>query len=110
MSSLAWAAKEDEAVDWARAVVALLPSAADQADQGETRKLVSAIVYPPAARLATDVLLDALRARHSDAPAKEGGTTPSVAWIAEKYPNEVRLPICPPPPQPTSISDLKCPD
>jgi energy-coupling factor transporter ATP-binding protein EcfA2 len=42
MSSLAWAATEDEAGAWARAVVALLTSAPDQADQ--TRKLVSAIV------------------------------------------------------------------
>jgi hypothetical protein len=110
MSSLAWAATEDEAVNWARAVVALLPSAADQADQGGTRKLLSAIVYPSAAGPATEVLLDAIRARLSDAPAKEAGTAPSVAWIAEKYPNEVRRPICPPPPQPTSLSDLKCPD
>ena len=50
MSSLAWAANEDEAVDWARAVVALLSSAADHADQGGTRKLVSAIVYALADR------------------------------------------------------------
>ena len=109
MSSLAWAAKEDEAVGWARVVVTLLPSAADHADQGGTRKLVSAIVYPFAAGPATEVLLDALRARHSDAPAKEAGTIASVAWIAEKYPNEARRPICLPPPQPTSLSDLKCP-
>jgi hypothetical protein len=107
-SSLAWAAREWEAVDWARALVALLPSVADQADEGETRKLVSALVYPPAAG-ATKVLLDALHARHSDAPATEAGTAPSMAWIAEKYPNEVRRPICPPPPQPTSLSGLKCP-
>ncbi len=110
VSSLAWAATEAEAVDWARAVVALLPSPKDQVDQGGTRKLVSAIVYPTAAGPATEVLLDAIRARHSDAPAKEAGTTASLAWIAEKYPSEVRRPICPPPPQPASLSDLKCPD
>ena len=109
VSSLAWAATEGEAADWARTVVALSRSAADQADKGETRKLVSAIAYPPAAGPATEVLLDALRARRSDVPAKEAGTAVSLAWIAEKYPNEARRPICPPPPQPTSLSDLKCP-
>ena len=109
MSSLAWAATENEALGWARAIVALLPPAADQADQGETRKLVSAMVCPTAAGPATEILLDALRARRSDAPAKEAGTAPSMAWIAEKYPNEVHRPICPPPPQPNSLSGLKCP-
>jgi hypothetical protein len=44
-----------------RAVVALLPSASDQADEDAIRKLVSAMVYPPAAGPATGVLLDALR-------------------------------------------------
>jgi hypothetical protein len=73
MSSLAWAATEDEAADWARAVVALLPTAADQADQSETRKLVSAIVYPFAAGPATEVLLDALRARPSRRAGKRSG-------------------------------------
>jgi hypothetical protein len=107
VSSLGWAATEDEAADWARAVVALLPSAVDRADHGETRQLISAILYPPAAGPATEVLLDALRARHSDAPAKEAGTATLMAWVAEKYPNEVSRPICPPPPQPTS--GLNCP-
>jgi hypothetical protein len=106
-SSLAWAATEDEAVDWARAVVALLPSTANQADQNETRRLISAILYPPAAGPATEVLLNALRARRPDAPAKEAGTATIMAWIVEKYPNEVRRAICPPPPQPTS--GLNCP-
>jgi hypothetical protein len=101
MSSLAWAATEDEAVDWARTLVALLPSATDQ---GGPPNLVAALVYPTAAGPATEVLLDALRARHPDAPA---GTAAILAWIAEKYPNQVRPPICPTPPQPTS--DLKCP-
>jgi hypothetical protein len=107
VSSLAWAATEEEAVDWARAAVALLPSTANQANQSETRTLISAILYPPAAGPATEVLLDALRARHADAPAKEAGTEASLAWVAEKYPDEVRRPICPPPPQPTS--GLNCP-
>jgi hypothetical protein len=109
MSSLAWAATEDEAADWARAVVALLPTAADQADQAETQKLVSAITYPPAAGPATEILLDALRARRSDAPAKVTGTAASMAWIVGMYPNEVRRPICPRPPQPVSLSGLECP-
>ena len=94
-SSLAWAATEDEAVDWARAVVALLPSTANQADQNENRRLISAILYPAAAGPATEVLLNALRARRPDAP-KEAGTATIMAWVAEKYPNEVRQPICPP--------------
>jgi hypothetical protein len=110
MSSLAWAATEGEAVDWARAVIALLSSATDHADQGETRSLISAILYPTAAGPATEILLDALRARRSGAPPKEAGTAQSLAWIAEKYRNEARRALCPPPPQPTSLSDLKCPD
>jgi hypothetical protein len=105
-SSLAWAAAEDEAVDWARAIVALLPSAQDP---GETEKLVAAIAYPAAAGAATEVLVDALRARHSDTPVKEAGMAANLAWIAEKYPSQVRRPICPTPPQPTSLSGLKCP-
>jgi hypothetical protein len=104
MSSLGWAATEDQAVDWARALVAFLP-----ADQGEARNLVTAIVYPFAAGPATDVLLDAIRARHPDAPAKEAGTAASLAWIGQKYPDQIRRPICPTPPQPTSLSGLKCP-
>jgi hypothetical protein len=102
MSSLAWAATEDEANAWARAVVALLPSAAVQ---DETRKLVSAMVYPTAAGPATEILLDALHARRSEAPAKEAGTAAIMAWIADTYPNEVHRSICPRPPQ----SNLKCP-
>jgi hypothetical protein len=106
MSSLAWATTEDEAVDWAHAVVALLPSTTDQ---GGTRNLVVAIVYPTAAGPATELLLDAIRARHPDAPAKEAGTAESLKWIAEKYPDQASHPICPTPPQPTSLSGLKCP-
>ena len=105
-SSLAWAATEDEAADWARALVGLLPRAKDQ---DETRELILAVVYPTAAGSASDVVLEAIRARHSNAPAKEAGTTAGLAWIAETYPDLVRRPICPPPPQPTSLSGLKCP-
>jgi hypothetical protein len=92
MSSLGWAATEDEAVNWARALVALLPRATNQ--DGD-RELVGAIVYPFAAGPATEVLLDAIRARHSDAPTKEAGTAAGLAWIAQKYPDQVRRPICP---------------
>ena len=105
-SSLAWAATEDEAADWARALVGLLPRAKVQ---NETRELILAIVYPTAAGSASDVLLEGIRARHSNAPAKEAGTAAGLAWIAETYPDLVRRPICPPPPQPTSLSALKCP-
>ena len=105
-SSLAWAATEDEAADWARALVGLLPCAKEQ---DETRELILAIVYPTAAGSASDVLLEGIRARHSNAPAKEAGTAAGLAWIAETYPDLVRRPICPPPPQPTSLSALKCP-
>jgi hypothetical protein len=105
MSSLAWSATEEEAVDWARAIVALLPSEAE----APTKQLATAIRYPAAAGPATEVLLNSVRARHADAPAKEAGTSAGLSWIAEKYPNEVVRPICPPPPQPTFLSDLKCP-
>lgn len=105
-SSLAWAATEGEAADWARALVGLLPRAKPQ---DETRELILAIVYPTSAGSASEVVLEAIRARHSDAPAKEAGVAASLAWIAETYPDLVRRPICPPPPQPTSLSGLKCP-
>jgi hypothetical protein len=107
MSSLAWAATEEEAADWARALVALLPRATDQSDG--PRDLVAAIIYPLAAGPSTGILLDALRARDADAPTKEVGTAASLAWIAEKYRHQVHRPICPEPPQPSSLSGLKCP-
>jgi predicted RNase H-like nuclease len=59
-------------------------SAADQADKDETRKLVSAIIYPSAAGPATKVLLDAVRTGYLDVPSKEAGTPASLAWVAEK--------------------------
>jgi hypothetical protein len=105
-SALAWTAEKEEAADWARAIVALLPHTADQ---DGARVLVAAIAYPTAAGPATEVLLEAIRARHSDAPPKEAGTEASLAWIAEKYPDVLRPSVCPPPPQPTSLSGLKCP-
>jgi hypothetical protein len=103
-SSMAWAASSDEAVDWAQALVALSTSAADR---DET--LATAIAYPAAAGRATEVLLGEIRARHPEAPAQEAGTEARLAWLAAKYPWVLRLPACPPPPQPYEISRLKCP-
>ena len=103
-SSLAWAAGNDEAAGWARALVALLPSATDRDEI-----LATAIAYPAAAGPATEVLLEEIRARHPDAPAKEAGTEAALAWLATKYPRILRPPDCPPPPQPYEISRLKCP-
>jgi hypothetical protein len=105
-SSLAWAATDEEAADWARTLVASLPHVTER---DGTQELVAALVYPSAAGPATEVLLEAIRASHSDAPAEDARTAASLAWIAEKYPNQVRVRICPTPPQPTSLSVLKCP-
>ena len=99
-SSLAWAAEDDEAVEWAQALVALSHRAADQ-----DGKLAAAIAYPTAAGPATEVLLDAIRAGHPDAPAKEAGTEAALEWLAKKYPDVLGPPLCPQPPQP----GLKCP-
>jgi hypothetical protein len=104
-SSLAWSATDKEAAEWARTLVASLPHARD----GEGgRELLEALVYPTAVGPATEVLLEAIRAIHSDAPT-EAGTAAIFAWLAEKYPVEARRPICPPPLQPTLLSGLKCP-
>ena len=99
-ASLAWAADDEEAAEWARALVTLSRPAANRDGM-----LVNAIAYPAAAGSATEVLLDAIRAGHSDAPAKEAGTEPALAWLAKTFPDVLRPPLCPPPLQP----DLKCP-
>jgi hypothetical protein len=67
--------------------------------------LVTAIGYPAAAGSVTEVLLDAIRAGHPDAPAKEAGTEVALAWLAKKFPEVLRPPVCPQPLQ----SGLKCP-
>ena len=100
-SSLAWAAKDDETVKWAQALVALSHRAADQ-----DGKLAAAIAYPTAAGPATEVLLDAIRAGHPDAPAKEAGTEAALVWLAKQFPDALRPPLCPQPLQP----NLKCPE
>jgi hypothetical protein len=105
-ASLAWAASDDEAADWARALVALL----DRADDPQrTQKLVAPVAYPAAAGTATDVLLDAIRTLVAAAPAKEAGTNAALQWLAAKYPEVLRPPVCPKPPQEFDDSGLQCP-
>ena len=104
-SSFAWAASDDKATEWARALAAL---SSRLSDRDATKELVAAIAYPAAAGPPTEVLLDAVRARNPDAPRKEAGTETGLKWLASKYPEGLRAPACPPP-QPSSISLLKCP-
>jgi hypothetical protein len=104
-ASLAWAASEEEAADWARALVALLDRARDPQ---RTQKLAASVAFPPAAGKATEVLIDAIRT--PDAPAKEAGTNAALEWLAKQYPDVLRPPVCPPPPQNFEVSGLKCPD
>jgi hypothetical protein len=104
-SSLAWAANEEEAAAWARVLMALVDRSAQP---NATKELAAAIAYPMAAGEPTDALLDAIRARAPDTPAKAAGTDAALEWLAGRYP-EILHPICPPPPQPYGISKLKCP-
>jgi hypothetical protein len=80
-ASLAWAADDEEAAEWARALVALSRPAANRDGM-----LATTIAYPAAAGSATEVLLDAIRAGHSDASAKEAGSEPALAWLAKTFP------------------------
>ena len=98
-ASLAWASRDEEAAAWARALVALLHPVSDR------DRLLTAIAYPTAAGSATEVLLNAIRADHPDAPAKEAGTEATLAWLAKKFPDVLRPPHWPEPLQP----GLKCP-
>ena len=99
-ASLAWAAADEEAAEWARALVTLSRPA-----PGRDEMLVTAIAYPAAAGSATEVLLDAIRAAHPEAPAQSEGTEAALRWLAKSYPDVLRPPVCLPPLQ----SDLKCP-
>ena len=99
-ASLAWAADDGEAAEWARALATLSRPAANRDGM-----LVNAIAYPAAAGSATEVFLDAIRAGHPDAPAKEKGTEAALKWLAQKFPDALRPPLCPKPLQ----SGLKCP-
>ena len=101
-SSLAWASTDSEAADWARALVAL-PHPSDR-----DGTLSPAIAYPTAAGSATEVLLDAIRVGHPDAPAKEAGTDAALTWLAKKHSSILR-PVCPEPPQRFEVSGLRCP-
>jgi hypothetical protein len=105
ISSFAWAASDDKATEWAGALAAL---SSRLSDRDATKELVAAIAYPVAAGPATEVLLDAIRARTPDAPRKEAGTETGLKWLASGYPEVLRAPACPPP-QPSSISLLNCP-
>jgi hypothetical protein len=128
-SSLAWASTEDEAAEWARTIVALVPDTADRHGarhffvasrssgqdvetpvRDDARTLAAAIAYPSAAGPATDILSDALRTRHSDAPPEAEGTPAMLAWLEQKYPDLLLSPTCPPPPQSNAPSSLRCPD
>jgi hypothetical protein len=101
-ASLGWATNENEAANWAQALVSLPFRAADR--DGE---FVTAIAYPAAAGSATEVLFDAIRAGHPDAPKKEAGAEAALEWLAKKFPDVLRPPLCPMPLQPES--GLKCP-
>jgi hypothetical protein len=99
-ASLAWSGNDREAAEWARALVAL-----SHTQPNRDATLAAAIVYPASAGPATEILLDAIRAGRSDAPAKEAGTEPALIWLQKAFPDVLRGPLCPAPPQ----SDLKCP-
>jgi hypothetical protein len=99
-SSLAWAAYDEEAAEWARALVAVSLQLPDR-----LQMLATAIAFPPAAGLATEVLLDAIRAEHPDAPKRGEGTEATLEWLAKTYPQVLHPPSCPQPLQP----GLKCP-
>ena len=103
-ASLAWAANDEEAAEWARTLVTLSPPAAHR-----DGVLANAIAYPAAAGSATGVLFDAIRAGHSDAPAKEAGTEAALAWLARKFPDLLRPLVCPQPLQLQPDPNLKCP-
>ena len=102
-ASLAWAAYDEEAAELARALVMLLMLSHRAGDRDGM--LVAAIAYPTAGGSATEVLLDAIRAGHPDAPVKEKGTEAALEWLAKTFPDVLRPPLCPKPLQP----GLECP-
>jgi hypothetical protein len=91
---LAWASTQDKAAWCARAFIALLDRAADP---DRKQKLVKAVGYPTAAGQATDILIEAIHGRRGA----------NLYWLAQRYPDVLRPPGCPQPPQ--SDPDLKCP-
>ena len=105
-ASLAWAASEEEASDWARALIALL----DRAGEPErTQKLVASVAYPAAGGEATDILLDGIRVSTPEPTAKKAGRNAALEWLATKYPDVLSPPACPNPPQDFEASGLQCP-
>ena len=92
MPSLAWASTDDEGAEWAETLVTL-PHAAPDRDQ----VLTAAIAYPTTAGSATGILLEAIRAGHPDAPAKEKGTEVALEWLANTFPDVLSPPRCLPP-------------
>jgi hypothetical protein len=85
---LVWAANDEEAAKWTRALVTLSHPAADRDGM-----LMNALAFPAAAGLGTEILLDAIRAGHPGAPAKEAGTEAALKWLAKTYPDVLRLPF-----------------
>ncbi len=104
--SLAWASSTDEAVAWAKALVAL---SSHTPDQNRILQLVSAVTYPTAGGPATEILLEELRTLRLDAPGKSEGTTATLESLVTNYPRILQQPTCPVPPQSYELSGLKCP-
>jgi hypothetical protein len=70
-------------------------------DRDFATAIVDVLKYPTAAGEATDVLLDALHTRFSDAPGKEAGYEANLAWIQQTFPaiDVTSPPLRPPPPE-----------
>ena len=100
-ASLAWAANDEEAAEWARALVTLAHPAKRDG------MVVNIIAYPASAGSATEILLGPIRAACPDSPAKEAGIEPALAWLAKTFPDVLHPPLCPEPLQ--TGPNLKCP-
>lgn len=87
-TNLAKAASDDEAEQWGKVIVNMLQRRSHEEHVAET---IEVLKYPTAAReKATDVLLEGLRTRFSDAPS--AGLRETVAWMKERFHlNEVKL-------------------
>ena len=88
-----------------------LITALDTSAPCEDETLVAAIAYLVAAGSATEVLLDEIRAKHSNAPPKSSGLASALDWLVAnaKYQSALQTPLCPQPPQPFEKSELRCP-
>ena len=105
-ASLAWAADDEEAAEWARALVTLSRPAANRDGM-----LVNAIAYPAAAGSATEVLLDAIRAPRTTVSArlKAGARTIRVFSLQVGLPPQAQ-PATQPEPAKKSSPTLSLPD